>query len=262
MSCDTWRDKLGRDKLDAYADESLTPEQLAGIEDHLRTCTSCAAEALSRVQLKRATRAAAAQLTSQPEFRMRPEFRLSLEKSLQKKRRPLWKFAWLPGLVTTAVALLLISVSTIVLTRHEARKQALAELLDMHVATLASANPVDVVSTDRHTVKPWFQGKLPFTFNLPDLDNSSFKLLGGKLVYFQHSPGAQLLFELRKHQLSVFILQDQPGIIPQQIGVATTQQKGFNMETWSQAGLHYVIISDTNSDDVHALGELLRSVGR
>jgi len=257
MSCDLWRNKL-----DAYADESLPSEELVELEAHLRNCTSCAAAALTRVQMKRATRAAAAQLTSSPEFRLRPEFHLKLEKSLQKKRRTLWKIAPLPGLAAAAVALLLIAVTANVFMRRAAHEQALTELLDLHVATLASANPIDVVSTDRHTVKPWFQGKLPFTFNLPDLDNSSFKLLGGKLVYFQHNPGAQLLFELRKHQLSVFIVQDQPGIIPQQIGVVITQEKGFNIETWSQTGLHYVIISDTNSDDVHSLGELLRSAGR
>jgi anti-sigma factor RsiW len=130
-------------------------------------------------------------------------------------------------------------------------------LLDLHVATLASTNPVDVVSTDRHTVKPWFQGKLPFAFNLPELQNSAFKLLGGKLVYYNHSPGAQLLYDLRKHQLSVFILQDQQGE-----GVSTSRQKGFSVETWSEAGLRYTVIGDTGPADVHDLSSLLRSAGQ
>ena len=79
-----------------------------------------------------------------------------------------------------SVALVLIFALGPVDASHSAREQALAELVDLHVATLASANPVDVISTDRHTVKPWFQGKLPFTFNLPELQNSSFKLVGGR----------------------------------------------------------------------------------
>jgi anti-sigma factor RsiW len=127
---------------------------------------------------------------------------------------------------------------------------------------MASANPVDVVSTDRHTVKPWFQGKLPFTFNLPELQDSPYKLLGGKLVYFKHTPGAQLLFELRKHQLSVFIVQDQQGVIPLGPAVSETSNRGFTVETWSQAGLRYVVISDTSFTDVHALSDLLRGAAK
>jgi len=135
-------------------------------------------------------------------------------------------------------------------------------LLDLHVATLASANPVDVISTDRHTVKPWFQGKLPFTFNLPELQNSSFKLVGGRVMYFKHSPGAQLLFELRNHQLSVFILQDQPGMIPLAMGVTAASEMAFNVETWSESGLRYVVMGDASPSDIHQLSELLRVAGR
>jgi anti-sigma factor RsiW len=250
MNCD-----LVRNQLDAYVDDACTPEQLAAFEDHLRTCASCAAEALGRLQFKRATRAAAA-----AQFVPSPEFRVRIEKSVRKSRKAFWKTAWIPGLAT-ALTLVLIALSAVVLTRHQARERALTELLDLHVATLASANPVDVVSTDRHTVKPWFQGKLPFTFNLPELQDSSFKLLGGKLVYFNHSPGAQLLFDLRKHQLSVFILQDQPGSASLPAAVTASSVRGFSIEIWTQAGLRYVVISDTNTADVHALADLLKAAG-
>lgn len=248
MNCD-----LCREKLDAYVDESLLAEEFGAVDDHLRTCHSCASEALARVQMKRATRAAAARFSPSPEFRLR------IEKAIQKERQPIWKIAWMPWALAAAAALLLVAISGTVLARHAVREHALAELLDQHVATLASANPVDVVSTDRHTVKPWFQGKLPFTFNLPELQDSQFKLLGGKLIYLNHSPGAQLLFELRKHQLSVFIVQDQPGVLPLGLGVRQSSEKGFSEETWTSAGLRYVVISDASSGDVHALSDLLRS---
>ena len=64
----------------------------------------------------------------------------------------------------------------------------MSELVDLHVATLASSNPIDVVSSDRHTVKPWFEGKIPFTFNLPELQNSPFTLVGGRVSYLNQSP--------------------------------------------------------------------------
>ena len=204
--------------------------------------------------MKRTTRAAAARYATPPDFR-----RL-VESAIQKKRRPTWSFVWMPGLAAFTAAILLVAVSAVLWLRHSAREQATAELLDLHVATMASANPVDVISTDRHTVKPWFQGKLPFTFNLPELGNSPFKLLGGKLIYFRHSPGAQLLFELRKHELSVFIvMQDQqPQIIPRH-QVSTSREKGFSVESWDQDGLHYVIMSDTSPGDIHQLADLLRA---
>jgi anti-sigma factor RsiW len=247
MSCDLWREWL-----DAYVDDGCSAEETAGIEDHLRNCNSCAAEALHRLQLKRATRAAAAaRYTPSAEFRQR------IEKNIQPSRKPLWTIAWVQGLTAVTAAFLLVLISVALHARHSAREQAVAELLDLHVATLASANPIDVVSTDRHTVKPWFQGKLPFAFNLPEMQNSPFKLLGGRLMYFKHSPGAHLLFELGKHRLSVFILQDQPGM-----GVSTTSVKGFSVEAWSEAGLRYVVISDTDPTDVHALSELLRTAAR
>jgi len=251
MTCDPWQEKL-----DAYVDGDGSKEELASLEAHLRTCPSCAADALGRLQMKRMTQAAAARYSPSPQFRLR------MEKSFQTSRKPVWAFAWMPRLAAVAVALVLIVASAVLWMRHSAREQTLAELLDLHVATLASANPVDVISTDRHTVKPWFQGKLPFTFNLPELQNSSFKLVGGRVMYFKHSPGAQLLFELRNHQLSVFILQDQPGMIPLAMGVTAASDMAFNVETWSESGLRYVVMGDASPSDIHQLSELLRVAGR
>jgi anti-sigma factor RsiW len=252
MTCELWRNKL-----DEYVDGACSPEDLASLEAHFRSCSSCAAEALGRLQMKRMTQAAAARYSPSREFRRR------IEKSIQGKRRPDWAFArmsgtWMPAMAAVAVALALLAVGLTLWVRHQAREQALAELLDLHVATLASANPVDVVSTDRHTVKPWFQGKLPFTFNLPELQNSSFKLLGGRVVYFEHSAGAQLLFQIRNHPLSVFILQDGPGTIPLAMGV-TARELAFNIETWSEGGLRYFVISDAGPADVHELSDLVKA---
>jgi anti-sigma factor RsiW len=251
MTCDPWQEKL-----DAYVDDDGPRADSADLEAHLRTCPSCAAEALGRLKMKRMTQAAGVRYSPSPQFRLR------IEKSIQKGRKPMWAFGWMPTLAVVAVALMLIVASAALWLRHSAREQTLAELLDLHVATMASANPVDVISTDRHTVKPWFQGKLPFTFNLPELQNSSFKLVGGRVMYFQHSPGAQLLFELRNHRLSVFILQDQPGTIPLSMGVTEAREMAFNVETWSESGLRYVVIGDAGPADIHELSELLRVAGR
>jgi anti-sigma factor RsiW len=247
MTCDTWKTKL-----DAYIDSELSDNELHNLELHLRECPSCAADSLGRLQLKRITQAAGTRYLPTPQFRLR------IENSIKAKRKSRWSLGWIPKLAAAGAFVVLLVGSIGLWMRHSQREQALTELADLHVATLASANPVDVVSTDRHTVKPWFQGKLPFTFNLPELQNSPFKLVGGRMTYFEHAPSAQLLFEVRKHQLSVFIFQDQQGQSLFATGSSDARELAFNMETWSHGGLRYVVVSDASPSDVHELSELLR----
>jgi anti-sigma factor RsiW len=244
MTCDSWQSKL-----DAYVDESCSPDERDALEEHLRTCQSCSAEALGRVQMKRAVRAAAARYTPSPEFKLR------VEKTVQSKRKRRWAFSLVPWVTGLAAALLIVVLPSALWMRNSSRERALAHLVDIHVATLASANPVDVVSTDRHTVKPWFQGKIPFTFNLPELANSQYKLIGGRLVYLDHKPAAQLLYELHKHELSVFIVQGSDGSATP----ADAHENGFSVESWIRDGLKFSVVSDAAPADVHALGELFRA---
>ena len=139
------------------------------------------------------------------------------------------------------------------------QQDVVAELTDLHVSTLASANPVDVISTDRHTVKPWFQGKLPFTFGLPELQSTEFHLIGGRMAYIAQGPGAQLLFAVRKHQVSAFVFQERESFAGLGAAPKTPHNLAFNLETWTDRGLRYVVISDASATDVHALATVLRS---
>jgi anti-sigma factor RsiW len=189
-----------------------------------------------------------------------PEFRLRVEQSIGSKRKSRLALGWAPKLGLAAAALVLVAAVSGLWVRSFSRDQALTEIADLHVTALASANPVDVVSSDRHTVKPWFQGKLPFTFNLPELENSPFKLIGGRVTYLRRQPAAHLLFELRKHQFSVFILQDQPGLPFLLDGAA--RHLAFNCETWTAGSLRYFVVSDAAAADVHDLSELLRRAAR
>lgn len=251
MNCELWTERM-----DAYVDGETTEQDSAAVEEHLRTCPECAAEALGRMQLKRATRVAAA-----TRFTPSAELQRSLRKSIAPKRnRPAFLFSPALAVALAATVLVLaIAISSAMFMRRAARQQDMARFLDMHVAALASANPVDVVSSDRHTVKPWFQGKLPFTFNLPELAGSPYKLDGGRLVYFRGRPGAQLIYELRKHEFSVFVVPDAGTAAG---ALATERMNGFSTESWSAAGLRYVVMSDAGAGDVRALADLMRSAQR
>jgi anti-sigma factor RsiW len=249
MTCD-WVSKL-----DQYVDGELSTGELTEVETHLRACPTCAADALSRLQMKRLTQAAGRR------FSPRPEFRLKIEKSIDAGRRPGWVRRWAPALAVAAMLVLMLVPATVWLQQSRT-EHALGELADLHVSNLASANPVDVVSSDRHTVKPWFQGKLPFTFNLPELQTSPFKLIGGRLTYFQQSPGAQLVFEVGKHQISVFIFQNRDELTRLNSGSLLSSKLAFNTETWVDGGLRYFVLGDAGQSDVHDLSELLRGANR
>jgi anti-sigma factor RsiW len=208
------------------------------------------------MKMKHMTRAAATQYAPTPEFRLR------MEQSFRAKKKSSWSSSWIPRMALAAVAAVLLLASIAFWVNRSNRVREFAELTDMHVATLASANPVDVISTDRHTVKPWFAGRIPFTFNLPELQNSEFTLSGGRVSYFHHSPGAQLLFNLRKHELSVFIFQEQSGELSFSAASVTSTKLAFHVETWSEGGLRYFIVSDAPASDVHALSELMKRAAR
>lgn len=239
-------------KLETYLDGELSAGEMRDLDAHLRSCPSCAADVLSRIQIKRAVHSAGKRYTPSPELRQR------IRKSILNKPRVFPIRMWLGA--ATVVALLLIAgfVTFTVRQQQLQRRQTFSELADLHVATLASANPVDVISTDRHTVKPWFQGKIPFTFNLPELHNSEFTLIGGRVTYLGQAPGAELIYQVRKHQISVFIFQDRDVEHDLGSGSSSLQQLSFNIESWNQDGLRYFVIGDASSNDIRNLANLLK----
>ena len=120
------------------------------------------------------------------------EFRAKLQKAVAPQRRWNWNFGWKLATAALALALFAGAVTTYAGRESLRRQHFYTELADLHVATLGSVNPVDVISTDRHTVKPWFQGKIPFSFNLPELQNTDFALIGGRVTYVGQQSGAHL----------------------------------------------------------------------
>ena len=240
MSCDTWQAKI-----DTYLDAELPEAETRELEAHMRECAACSSQALMRSQLKRSIHLAG------KEFALNPEFRKRVQGEIRPKvagRGWVWALAG-----AACAALLAVVLISSIWTQRAQRQQLIGELTDLHVTTLASSNRVDVVSTDRHTVKPWFQGKLPFTFNLPELQGSPFELLGGKLTYLGQDPGAELLFSVRKHVLSVFVFKDAPELARALASGAAAHKLSFNLASWSEGGVRYVIITDASREDVNDL---------
>jgi anti-sigma factor RsiW len=165
-----------------------------------------------------------------------------------------WKLLVIPAVLTL---IFVVGLNLYVGRARAERQRVFSELADLHVSTLASSTPVDVISTDRHTVKPWFEGKIPFTFNLPELQNTDFTLLGGRVTYLAQLPGAHLLYRIRKHQISVFIFPEANA--PDAAPSGPVQVHSFHFEEWTQNGLRYFVVGDVSPDDIEALGRLLRA---
>jgi anti-sigma factor RsiW len=249
MVCESWKTQL-----DTYLDGQLPSVEMYVFDSHVRICPSCAADALARVQMKRTVQAAGKWFTPSAEFRRRVQQSIAAA----KPRRDVARFGWM--MATAMIAVLLVAgLATYYMERQRSgQKQTYSELADLHVATLASSSPVDVVSTDRHTVKPWFQGKIPFTFDLPELQNSKFSLLGGRITYLGQTPGAHLIYEVQKHKISVFIFQEGSLRGRWYEESPVTQELSFNMETWGQGSLRYCILGDAAAADINNLAELLK----
>ncbi len=248
MVCESWKTQL-----DTYLDGELPSEEMHVFDGHVRICTSCAADALARVQMKRTVQVAGKRFTPSAEFRRRVQQSIAA-----RPRRGLARFGWMIAPAMIAVLVVTGLAVTYVGRQRVHQEQAYSELADLHVATLASSSPVDVVSSDRHTVKPWFQGKVPFTFDLPELQNSEFSLLGGRITYLGQTPGAHLIYAVRKHKISVFIFQEGSVRGRWDEGSPVTKELSFNMETWSQGSLRYCILGDAAAADINNLAELLK----
>jgi anti-sigma factor RsiW len=247
VDCEAWKAKL-----DTYLDGELSSEEMGTFDAHVRSCHSCAADALVRVQTKRAIQVAAKRFAPSAEFRKRMQ--QSIAPKPWRSFRPGWVF-----IAAAAVIVLVGAFSSTYLGTRSGREQAFSEIADLHVATLASSSPVDVISTDRHTVKPWFQGKIPFAFDLPELQNSEFSLLGGRITYLGQAPGAHLIYAVRKHEISVFLFQE--GALRGKWGESSAAKKelSFNIATWSQGGLRYFVIGDASAADINNLAKLFKT---
>ncbi|HLK07895.1 MAG TPA: zf-HC2 domain-containing protein [Candidatus Angelobacter sp.] len=239
-----WREKIG-----LYVDGELEAREEQTVADHLQGCAECSSAALEQQALKKAVRVAGKRFTAPPELYA------SVHRQMQPKKNT---GLWLKASALAASAVLLAIVAFGWISRPSASNATVAQLIDQHVIMLASVNPVDVISSDKHTVKPWFQGKLPFTFNPPELaKDSPFTLIGGKLVYAQHAPGAELVYQVRQHKISVFIFQARDVH-----GDPAAGNQTFVVNGWQQGGLQYYIVTDASREDADRLRELLQDANR
>jgi len=220
---------LTAEEIEQYADGELDAGAVAEAEAHLHECARCASAVLSTMQMKRALRA-------MPRFTPPASLR---ERVLSRPARRSHAAWWL-----AAAAVLVLAIAGGLFMR--AREATAGQFVDLHTTILASANPVDVLSTDRHTVKPWFEGKLPFAVDVPDL-SPPFHLIGGRVIYWRGQPGGYLLVGKGAHRISLFVFAND--VVPPSIA----SRGGMTIAVWRTRGLAYVAVADVPTEDLQPL---------
>jgi len=242
-----------RNLLHAYLDDELDLVRSMELEDHLAECGDCANEIASYRALREGVQSANLRYQSSEEFRSRllNELRREAEPepaTVVRRRMPRWSWA------LVAALFLLASVALVIDVTQRSQRGLNNEVVANHVRSLMASHLTDVVTSDQHTVKPWFTGKLDFSPLVRDLSADGFELVGGRLEYLDQHTAAAIVYQRRKHVINVFTW---PSSEAEEEPRATTQQ-GFNLVEWRQGGMYYCAVSDLNRQELTELAALLR----
>jgi anti-sigma factor RsiW len=241
MSCE----QVERD-LDAYVDRELEAGAAATVRNHLGECAVCRRRVTEREALGRLIRAVP--------YYQAPE-RLRAEVFSQNKPRN-WVYRT-TALAAAAVLMLAVGGGALLWRVSTTYSEVVgSEVVDSHVRSLMANHLFDVQSTDQHTVKPWFLGKLDFSPPVVDLASSGFPLVGGRLDYLGGHPVAALVYQRQKHTINVFVSPEQDrALAPSNI----QSIRGFHVHHWMRDGMSFWAVSDLNDAELTLFVNTLRA---
>lgn len=252
--------------LHAFLDDELDPVRSQSVQSHLDACPDCAREHAAHRSLRAALRDEALYFRSPEGFESRVRAALASQGAIE--RRAGWpsavgallrmRRAWLPA--GAAVALLAVIVITIGRFGIPAPGSTADDLLGRevvasHVRSLMANHLTDVPSSDQHTVKPWFNGRLDFSPPVKDLAGEGFALVGGRLEYLAGRPVAALVYQRRLHVINLMIWPA-PGESDRPLTLVTRQ--GYHLLHWTQGGMSYWAVSDLNENEMKQFVSLVQ----
>jgi len=225
---------------DAYADGELAFEETLALEAHVEQCQACAARLEQIRTLKDALRAAP--YFSAPAA-LAARVRTTVADAAVSSSRPRPRvFRWQPWLVSAASIAIVALAVVGVLRRGGALDDATAAaVVEGHVRSLMADHLTDVTSTDRHTVKPWFAGRVDFAPTVVDLVSEGFPLIGGRLDYIDHHPAAALVYKRGGHPINVFVWPQASG---SPTHVTRSDARGYHVISWARGGVAVWVVSD------------------
>ncbi len=232
--------------LQAYGDGELDLVRSVEMERHLSECGECSATLESDRTLRSALGAASLYFEKPKhlEKRVRADLRRAQKIS---KTPPLFGWQWLAAAASLAI---LAGALTVVSRTPSDRDLFNQEIVSAHVRSLMADHLTDVPSSDQHTVKPWFSGRLDFSPEVKDFSSDGYPLVGGRLDYLGRRSVAALVYQRRQHSINVFIWPEQNG---SGVGAGEASIRGYNLIRWSRSGTSYSAVSDLNLDELRRL---------
>jgi anti-sigma factor (TIGR02949 family) len=240
------------DKLTGYLDHELDERAAGEIEAHLRQCVTCSAQLERERRLRAAVQAHLTPLRA-PE-RLRSNVRAMLRAQVKRPQR---RQTWLPTWAATAAALLLgVAGGWQLAIRHApgaVGSDLVTEVVAGHVRSLQGAHLTDIASSEHHTVKPWFAGKLDFSPPVPDFTTEGFPLIGGRLDYLGERQVAALVYGRRQHVINLFVWPSRDAnALP-----AAASRRGYDVMHGAAGGMTYWAISDLNETELSQFAQLV-----
>jgi len=240
--------------LNAYFDDELAEPNRTAFEEHLVGCPECARELETQSELR---------VTLQDqELRFQPPATLAarIQGSLQPTVRTPTERRRGPVRMAAAAIVLgigLIGIGLLLIARVPSLEDRLAqETTASHARALQADHLLDIASTNRHRVKPWFQGKIDFAPPVVDLAEQGYPLAGGRLDYVDSRPAAALVYHRREHVINLFVW---PSTMTGDAEVRTATRRGFSLCYWSREGLQFWAVSDLNIDELREFANHVRT---
>jgi anti-sigma factor RsiW len=229
--------------LHALLDNELDAGHAREVEAHIAGCPACAGEFAAQRDMQRVLADADLRYTAPASLRARIEASLPQPQRQQPSRRSVLRgFA-----MGSAVSALAASGVVALVLRQDDQQRILSEVVSAHLRSLQAGHLIDVVSTDQHTVKPWFNGKLDVAPPVIDLTAQGFTLVGGRLDYIDARAIGAVVYKRRQHVVNLFVSQTSNA---EYRAPKTETMQGFNCRRWGNRGLNFWAISDLGADEL------------
>ena len=241
-------------QVDAYLDGELAAGDARTLEMHVAQCPECARFRDGRVALRAAIVAGVP--TFQAPAALRERVRAAAQQTPSHPRAPrfVWRNLWRP--LALAASLVVVAFGGWTLALQRVAGEALADnVLASHVRSLMPGHLTDVLSSDQHTVKPWFNGRLDYSPPVSDFAARGFPLLGGRLDYVGGRPVAALVYGRRQHVINVFVWPGTRGVT---VGSNVRDRQGYHLLHWRTPDYTYWLVSDLGLAELQDFAQLLQ----
>jgi anti-sigma factor RsiW len=241
--------------LHALMDGELDAGHAREVETHIAGCAACAAELAAYREMSQTMAAVNMKYTAPLALRRRIEASLPQPQAQAPSRRAVLRGFALGSAVSAIAATGLVAI----VLREDELQRIQSEIVSAHLRSLQAGHLTDVISTDQHTVKPWFNGKLDVSPPVIDLTAQGFTLIGGRLDYVDVRAIGAVVYKRRAHVINLFVAQTSN---TERRAAKIETLQGFNIRCWRDHGLNYWAVSDIGADELNEFGEKFESAMR